>query len=97
VYVVIFRAVIRRLDDEYYAVAARMRELAINQFGCIEFHSVSEGCNEVSLSYWRTEESIRAWKYHPEHILAQHAGRERWYKSYSVEVTQIGRAYKSSI
>lgn len=95
-YVVIFRATVRELDAEYSAVAARMRELALGQFGCIEFHSVTEGIKEVSLSYWPSEESIRAWKAHPEHVLAQRAGRERWYKSYSVQVAQVSREYHAA-
>jgi len=93
VYVVIFRATIRSLDDEYSTTAARMRELAFSQFGCIEFHSVTEGMNEISLSYWPSEKNICEWKAHPEHILAQQAGRERWYKAYSVQVAEINREY----
>jgi len=85
-YVVIVRARIRALDDEYARVAARMRELALREFGCIHFHAVTEGRDEVALSWWPSEESIRAWKEHPEHLLAQAAGRERWYESYSVQV-----------
>jgi heme-degrading monooxygenase HmoA len=95
VHVVIFRARIRRLDAEYAAMAARMRELALEQFGCLEFHAVTEGEYEVALSYWPDEASIRAWKAHPEHLLAQRAGRERWYESYSVQVARIGRHYHS--
>lgn len=93
-YVVIFRARVRMLDAEYSSVAQRMRELAIEQFGCIEFHSVTEGGEEVSLSYWPSEENIRAWKSHPEHLLAQQAGRERWYQSYTVQVAQVEREYR---
>lgn len=92
--VVIFRAKIKELDAEYAAVAKRMRELALNQFGCSEFHSVTEGRDEVSLSYWPDAESIRTWKAHPEHLLAQQAGRERWYESYSVQIAEIGREYR---
>lgn len=93
-FVVIFRAKVRNLDAEYLETAGRMRDIAISQFGCIEFHSVTEGRDEVALSYWPDEESICAWKAHPEHILAQKAGRERWYESYSVQVAQIGREYR---
>lgn len=93
-YIVIFRAKIRGLDAEYSTVAARMRELALSQFNCIEFHSVTEGLNEISLSYWPSEESIFAWKSHPEHVLAQKAGRERWYESYSVQVAKVNREYR---
>jgi heme-degrading monooxygenase HmoA len=94
VYVVIFRARVRSLDAEYVAVAARMRELALGEFGCIEFHAVMEGSDEVALSYWPSEASIRAWKAHPEHLLAQQAGRERWYESYSVQVARMTREYR---
>lgn len=91
--VVIFRARIRSLDAEYSAVAARMRELALREFGCIEFHAVTEGRDEVALSYWPSEDAIGAWKAHPEHLLAQEAGRSRWYESYSVQVAAVTREY----
>ncbi len=93
-YVVIFRATIRSFDDEYVRVAARMRELALERFGCLEVHAVCEGRDEVALSYWPSEDAITAWKAHPEHVLAQQAGRERWYESYSVQVAAITREYR---
>jgi len=95
-FVVIFRATVRTLDAEYARVAARMRELALSRFGCIEFHAVTEGMHEIALSYWPSEEAIHAWTAHPEHVLAQQAGRERWYASYSVQVAEISRAYRVS-
>lgn len=94
-YVVIFRAKVRTLGAEYRQVAARMRELALAEFGCLDFHAVTEGADEVALSYWPSEDAIRAWKAHPEHVLAQKAGRERWYESYTIEVARIGRDYRS--
>lgn len=94
-FIVIFRAKIRNIDAEYYAAAKRMRQVALGQFGCIEFHSLSDGRDEISLSYWPDEESIRSWKEHPEHVLAQQAGRERWYESYSVHVAEISREYRN--
>lgn len=93
-YVVIFRARIRSFDAEYSRVAARMREIAFSQFGCLEFHAVTEGQEEVALSYWPSEAAIKAWRTHPEHVLAQKDGRERWYKSYSVQVCSITREYQ---
>jgi heme-degrading monooxygenase HmoA len=73
--VVIFRARIRELDDEYARTAERMRDLALERFGCLAFHAVSDGNDEVALSYWPDEDAIRAWKAHPEHLLAQRQGR----------------------
>ncbi|QLQ33676.1 MAG: antibiotic biosynthesis monooxygenase [Candidatus Thiothrix singaporensis] len=96
-YVVIFRAQIRELDGQYSTTAARMRELALTEFGCLAFHTVSEGQEEIALSYWPDEASIQAWKNHPEHLLAQQLGRDRWYASYRVEVAQITRQYAAKI
>ena len=93
-FVVIFRAKVRAFDAEYAQMAARMRTLALEQFGCLEFHAVTEGEHEVALSYWPSEDAIRAWKAHPEHALAQQAGRERWYASYSVQVAHVTREYR---
>lgn len=92
--VVIFRATVRSFDADYLRTAARMRELALNEFGCLGFHAVTEGKDEVALSYWPSEDSVRSWKSHPEHVEAQRLGRERWYESYSVEVALITREYR---
>lgn len=95
-FVVIFRAKVRRSDSEYTQVAARLRALALGQFGCLEFTAVTEGRDEIALSYWPNEESIRAWKAHSEHVLAQQLGRERWYESYVVQVAEVTREYRYS-
>lgn len=92
-YAVIFRARTGAVDDEYFAVAARLRELALASFGCLEFVAVTEGGNEIAISYWPDEDSIRKWKAHSEHLLAQELGREKWYESYLVQVAEIRREY----
>jgi heme-degrading monooxygenase HmoA len=43
--------------------------------------------------YWDSEEQIRAWKQDPEHLAAQRAWRDRWYKSYRVEIVETRRSY----
>ena len=96
-FVVIFRARARALDAGYAAMAARMRELALKDFGCLDFCAVTEGDQEVALSYWPDEASIHAWKRHAEHLMAQQLGRERWYASYSVEVAEVRRAYQRTL
>ncbi len=93
-FVVIFRAQAKALDAEYSAMAAQMRQLALTQFGCLDFTAVTEGDQEVALSYWPDEARIRAWKQHADHPMAQRLGRERWYASYSVEVAEITRRYR---
>lgn len=93
-YVVIFRATARALDPEYSATAARLRQMALQEFGCLDFVAVTEGNQEVALSYWPDEASIRAWKQQADHLMAQQLGRERWYSGYTVEVAEIKRRYQ---
>jgi len=93
-FVVIFRAQAQALDADYSAMAAQMRELALTQFGCLDFTATTEGDQEIAVSYWPDEASIRAWKQHTDHLAAQRLGRERWYAAYSVEVAEVTRRYR---
>ena len=92
-YVVIFRARVRQFDAEYTAMAAQMRELALQQFGCLSFTAATEGDQEIAVSYWPDEASILAWKQHAEHLEAQQLGRNRWYASYEVDIAEVKRSY----
>ena len=92
-YAVIFRAEINELDDAYVETAARMRDLAIDQYGCVEFTAVTEGKQEIAISYWENQGQINAWKQDPQHRAVQKLGRSKWYKSYRVQVVEIIRDY----
>lgn len=93
-YAVIFKAEINTLDDSYSNTAQKMRELAMNKYGCTEFVAVTEGNNEIAISYWDNQEQIRKWKQDAEHLAAQELGRSTWYKSYKVEVVKVVREYE---
>lgn len=93
-YVVIFRARVRQLDPEYAAMAAQLRGRALEQFGCLAFHAVTEGEAEIALSYWPDLDSIRNWKADAEHLVAQRLGRQRWYEAYEVQIAQVLREYR---
>ncbi len=95
-YAVIFIAEINDVDEEYSRMAVRMRELASDKYGCSEFVSVTEGKNEISISYWESEEQIRQWKQDSEHLVAQQLGRSAWYNSYRVQVAEVTREYSSN-
>jgi heme-degrading monooxygenase HmoA len=91
---VIFTATIATLDDEYHQTAARMRTLAMEKYGCLDFVSLMEGEQELSISYWSNEEQIARWKNDAEHLKAQEMGQRRWYRSYQVQVVRLIREYK---
>lgn len=94
-YAVIFSSV-RTADDPagYAATAARMLELAAEQDGFLGAESArgSDGFG-ITVSYWRSEADILAWKRQAEHRLAQAAGRSGWYGHYEVRVARVERAY----
>lgn len=88
-YAVIFNATIKTLDPSYQRTAARLRELALQEYGCIEFTSTTQGFREIAISYWPSRTHIRAWKDAIEHQQAQVLGKSRWYESYRVEIVKV--------
>lgn len=96
-YAVIFKATINKLDAAYSKTASRMRELAVNEYGCTEFLSVTEGDQEISISYWKEQKDIIDWRQNAEHMAAQELGKSKWYKFYQVQVVEIVREYKGVI
>ncbi|UJR85226.1 antibiotic biosynthesis monooxygenase family protein [Sandaracinus amylolyticus] len=96
-YVVVFRARIRAFDHAYSTTAARLRELAFSDFGCLGFTATSEGDQEIAVSYWPDVEHIVRWKKHLEHQAAQHQGRAAWYREYQVDVAKVERSYAWSL
>ena len=90
-FAVIFKAKVAELDDEYRQLAQRLKTLAFERYGCRDFVSVTEGDQEIAISYWETEQQIRDWKNDPEHRFAQARGREKWYRSWSIDVCEVIR------
>jgi heme-degrading monooxygenase HmoA len=87
--VVIFKATIADFDDEYACTVVRLKELAFNKYGCQNFVSVTQGDQEIAISYWQSMQQIRDWKNDPEHKHAQNMGRDKWYKSFNVEICEV--------
>lgn len=96
-YAVIFRAEIKELNEQYFQTAQRMREMAIEQYGCIGFTSCSEGNHETTISYWETKEQIKAWKQNVEHVAAQTLGQGKWYKSYRAQLVEVLHEYEKTL
>lgn len=94
--VVIFRATVKELDAAYSAQASRLRQLALEEYGCLEFTALCEGNQEIALSYWPDEESVLRWKNDPLHKSAQQQGKQSWYQDYQVQVASITRQYTSN-
>ena len=94
-YVVIFKAKIKSLDQEYFDTANQLREKALTEFNCQKFEAVAENDFEIALSYWNSLEDIQAWHKDAEHQVAQRLGKQHWYESFSVEVCEVLKAYST--
>ena len=92
-YIVIFKAKINILDYEYSRTAQLLREKALTHFNCQKFEATSENDFEIALSYWNSLEDIQTWHRDAEHQVAQRLGKEKWYKSFSVEICEIQKSY----
>jgi heme-degrading monooxygenase HmoA len=81
-------------DQGYSAMADRMVELAKAQPGFLGVESArdAEGFG-ITVSYWKDEAAIAAWKAHAEHAVARQMGRERWYESFNVRIARVERGY----
>lgn len=86
----------RRTDGDrgYAAMARRMEELGAGYAGFLGLESArgADGVG-ITVSYWRDEAAIVAWKRDAEHLQAQRGGKETWYEAYEVRVARVERAY----
>jgi len=92
-YAVIFTSTISDDDSGYAAMSERMVTLVQQQEGFLGFESVREDTLGITVSYWRDEASILAWKSRFEHREAQKAGRQIWYSDYQIRIAKVERAY----
>jgi heme-degrading monooxygenase HmoA len=93
-YAVIFSSRRTSGDQDYEATAERMVELAKTMPGFLGIESArgADGFG-VTVSYWRDEASIAAWRQHADHLVAQERGKRAWYVHYDIRIARVERAY----
>ncbi|ESW73188.1 antibiotic biosynthesis monooxygenase [Mesorhizobium sp. C277A] len=82
--------------DAYLGIAAELRPLldGIDGFISIErFQSLGDPNRVLSLSFWRDEEAVKAWRNTEEHRQAQHAGRGGIFAGYRLRIAHVLRDY----
>jgi heme-degrading monooxygenase HmoA len=82
--------------QDYLDIAARLRpELEkIDGFISVErFESLTAPGKILSLSFWRDEAAVIAWRRHEEHRAAQRAGRAGIFRNYRLRVAAVVRDY----
>jgi heme-degrading monooxygenase HmoA len=92
---VIFEVVPNRRDG-YLGLAAELRPLldGIDGFVSVErFQSLADPAKLVSLSFWRDEAAVAAWRNTAEHRAAQKAGRDGVLRDYRLRIAHVVRDY----
>jgi len=73
-------------------MATEMLETARGMPGFVDFKSFqAEDGERLSVVWWQDEETMKGWRNHPRHLVAQKAGREQWYERYRIEVAEVKR------
>lgn len=96
-YAVIFTSQRTAEDKGYGLMADRMVELAASQPGYLGVESTrgADGLG-ITVSYWKDEASIKAWKANAQHQVAQQTGQKTWYADYMLRVAKVERAYSKA-
>ncbi len=92
--VVVFRAhrTEAGLGEDYLAALKRMEALATRMPGYVSHKAyVAEDGERLTLFEWESDETLRAWATHPEHVPTQQLGRERFYRDYHLQVCEVVR------
>lgn len=82
--------------DHYLDLAARLRpELeTIDGFISVErFQSLTDPGKLLSLSFWRDEDAVRAWRNRPSHRATQAKGRSGVFSDYRLRIAAVIRDY----
>ncbi|TIP26282.1 MAG: antibiotic biosynthesis monooxygenase [Mesorhizobium sp.] len=82
--------------DAYLGLAADLRPLldGIDGFLSIErFQSLVDPSRILSLSFWRDEEAVKAWRNTEEHRQAQKAGHGGIFADYRLRIAHVVRDY----
>ncbi|MEQ8440987.1 MAG: antibiotic biosynthesis monooxygenase [Alphaproteobacteria bacterium] len=82
--------------DAYLDIAADLRPILEQADGFISierFESLVTPGKLLSLSFWRDEDAIRAWRNVEEHRAAQSAGRSSLFADYRIRIAEVVRDY----
>ncbi len=92
-YAVIFTSIRTDGDNGYAKMANLMETLAKKQKGYIRIDSARDKVG-ITVSYWKTLDSISNWKQQSDHLIAQQLGIKKWYEWYNVRICKVEREYE---
>lgn len=91
-YAVIFSSIKTEENNGYSEMADLMIELANQQEEFLGVESSNDKL-DITVSFWKDLESIKQWKQHSEHLVAQKKGKSDWYKKYKTRIARVEKDY----
>lgn len=91
-YAVVFTSLGKNIGEDYHDMALQMERLANLQDGFLGIESARDGIG-ITVSYWKSLDSIKKWKANVDHKVAQKKGKELWYKEFAVRICKVERDY----
>jgi len=82
--------------QDYLDIAASLKPSLEQMDGFLSierFESLVQPGKILSLSFWRDEEAVKAWRNLEEHRRAQAAGRQTLFANYRLRIAQVIRDY----
>lgn len=96
-FAVIFTSQRTAEEKGYGNMAEKMAEMAEKQDGFLGYESVTDEKLGITVSYWSSVESIKAWKDQTDHAVAQKKGKSDWYQAFKVRICQVVRDYDFTV
>ena len=90
--IVLFRSKLVPEPEGYAEMADEMLATAKTMPGFIDVKAYKADDGErLTVVWWEDEETLRAWRTHARHLVAQQTGRGRWYEYYDMDVAEVKR------
>jgi heme-degrading monooxygenase HmoA len=76
--------------EGFNEMSIKINELVAQQNGYLggEDIEASDG-RIISICYWENLDSIKAWRGHLEHQIAIKLGKEKWFKTYNIQISKV--------
>ena len=78
--------------DGYPEMAQEMEDTARSMPGFVDVKAFTADDGErLTVVWWQDEDTLRGWREHVRHSMAQRLGRQKWYAYYKIEVAEVVR------
>jgi heme-degrading monooxygenase HmoA len=84
------------LRNEYFDIAVELKKTLVKMDGFISierFQSLTDNNKLLSLSFWRDETAVKAWRTLSCHRNAQNKGKNKIFEHYRLRVADVARDY----